>query len=182
MKLISVPGIHSDGKGTTDKLGYGLEDLGHEFLNLDLPKRNALTARWKAKQDAQTIIDVSNPGDILLAHSFGCLRSGYAMREVEYLAVFLYRPAMSSEWQFPKNQKTAIYCIHSRQDYTIWIGAKLLRFSHPFGMAGFSGFKDPYVHNIPSYGDHNEDFDHDSIQHTIDWTYNTINSLTGNAK
>ncbi len=170
MKLISIPGIHSDGTGTTDKLGYRLEALGYDFLDLDLPRRNAFNARWKAKKDAKRIIEVSEPGDVLIAHSFGCLRSAYAMREIDYLAVFMFRPAMSKSWKFPEGN-TSIHCIYSRQDYAILAGAKLLWFWHPFGMAGFNGFKNPtkLKRNTLGSGHHNSDFSNRNIDRWVSY-------------
>ena len=176
MKLISIPGIHSDGTGTTDKLGYRLEALGYDFLDLDLPRRNAFNARWKAKKDAKRIIEVSEPGDVLIAHSFGCLRSAYAMREIDYLAVFMFRPAMRRNWKFPEGN-TGIRCIYSRQDYAILAGSALL--FHPFGMAGFKGFKNPtkLKRNTLGKGDHNNDFSDRHIDRWASYSDFTIQIL-----
>ena len=31
---------------------------------------------------------------------------------------------------------------------------------HPFGLAGYSGFRSPYVTNMKSHGGHSDDFKH----------------------
>lgn len=160
MKIITVPGIRSVGKNSTDRMGQALRDMGYEVHDLEQPVRSAWGARWKANRDAKDIIDIANDGDVVIAHSYGCLKTSIAMRGPKLLAVFLFRPAMSRWHKFPQYQDTKTFCIYSKQDYTILAGSMALY--HPFGLAGFSGFRSAFVTNLKSHGGHSDDFQHES--------------------
>lgn len=167
MKIIGVNGIRSTGAGSTDILGAKLKERGYNFHDVNQPVRSAWSARWKANRDARDIIDVAEDGDIILAHSYGCLKSSIAMRGVNFKAAFLFRPAMSRWHRFPQYQDTNIFCIYSKQDYTILLGS--LALYHPFGLAGFSGFRSPFVRNIRSRGAHSDDFHEGRVDEWADF-------------
>jgi hypothetical protein len=161
MKIITVPGIESRGTKSTDRIGRAMKDLGYDVHDIDQPVRSAWGARWKAEKDARDIIDYSNDGDVIFAHSYGCLKTSIAMRGVNFLAAFLFRPAMTRWHRFPQYQDTKTFCVFSKQDYTI-LGGSMLLF-HPFGLAGYSGFRSPFVTNLKSHGAHSDDFKDDSM-------------------
>jgi hypothetical protein len=161
MKIITVPGIESEGVKSTDRVGKAMKDLGYNVHDIEQPVRSAWGARWKAQRDAKDIIEVANDGDVIVAHSYGCLKTSIAMRGVNFAAAFLFRPAMSRWHRFPQYQDTKTFCIYSKQDYTI-LGGSMLLF-HPFGLAGYSGFRSAYVTNLKSHGAHSDDFKDDSL-------------------
>jgi hypothetical protein len=158
VKIIGVNGIASTGEGTTDKALSELRYRGFETLDLNQPIRHTWSARYHAHEDAMDIVSVAEAGDVVVAHSYGCLKTALAARVVAFKAIFLFRPAMSRWHRFSGvSRETKIYCIYSPQDYTVLMGA-LLRFKHPFGLAGARGFKSPYVQNMRSHGSHSHDF------------------------
>jgi hypothetical protein len=178
MKIITVPGIESRGVKSTDRIGAALRDRGYEVHDMEQPVRSAWGARWKAETDAKDIIDVASDGDVVIAHSYGSLKTSIAMRGPKLLAVFLFRPAMSRWHRFPQYQDTKTFCVYSKQDYTI-LGGSLLIF-HPFGLAGFSGFRSPFVTNLKSHGAHSDDFKDDSmfpLNYWVTYVDNQINFL-----
>jgi len=172
VKIITVNGIRSTGAGSTDILGAKLAAMGYPVHDLNQPVRSAWGARWKANKDAADILEVAKHGDVLVAHSYGCLKSSIAMRGVNFKAAFLFRPAMSRWHNFPQYQSTKIFCIYSKQDYTILAGS--LALYHPFGLAGFSGFYSPFVRNIKSTGAHSDDFHADRVD---EWAIFIDNAL-----
>ena len=167
MKVITVPGIQSRGTKSTDRIGQAMRDRGYEVHDMEQPVRSAWGARWKAETDAKDIIDVAADGDVVIAHSYGSLKTSIAMRGPKLLAVFLFRPAMSRWHRFPDQSHTKTFCIYSKQDYTI-LGGSLLLF-HPFGLAGYKGFRSPYVTNLKSHGGHSDDFKDDSLFNLDYW-------------
>ena len=170
MKIIGVNGIATDGAGNTDVLLKRLARLGYDTVDVQLPKRHFFSARWGAKKDAQLVVDNSDDGDVVVAHSFGCLRTAFAMRRRSYRAVFLIAPAMSKNYRFPMSS-TDIYAFHSREDMAIRAGALLL--FHPFGLAGRHGFNDPMVTNVHRAGGHNSYFE-EGLNETVSYIVNRL--------
>ena len=167
MKIITVPGIKSKGQGSTDLIGQAMRERGFEVHDMEQAVRSAWGARWKAQRDAKDIIEVAKDGDVVIAHSYGCLKTSIAMRGPKLRAVFLFRPAMSRWHRFPMYQGTKIHCIYSKQDWAIFAGS--LALYHPFGLAGFSGFRSPYVNNVESKGAHSDDFKDKNIAKWADF-------------
>lgn len=165
-KIIGVNGIASRGKGNTDKALRRLKALGFKVYDLNQKIRHVWNIRWYKEQDAKAIMDIAKDGDAILCHSYGAIKTAIAMRYITFSAVFFFRPAMERNYQFHTHGKTKIYCIHSIGDLALWAGS-LLRFDHPFGLAGVYGFKDPAVENIKSNGGHNADFDDANLSHWI---------------
>jgi hypothetical protein len=157
MNILTVNGIESDGSKSTDRMGRVLRVKGYNVIDINQPVRHTWNARWTSDRDAGDIVDAAEDGDVVVAHSYGCLKTAIANRGVKFAAIFLFRPAMGTRYKFPQYQKTATYCIYSRKDYTILLGS-FLRFNHPFGLAGFKGFRSPFVTNVKSSGPHSEDF------------------------
>lgn len=172
----TVNGILSTGSRTTDRMGTRLAMLGHTVNDINQPIRSAWSARWKVNNDARDIIEQVQDGDVIIAHSYGCLKTAIAMRNINFKAVFLFRPAMSRWHKFPAYQDTKIYCIYSPQDYTIWMGS--LALYHPFGLAGARGFKNPYVKNVKSHGPHGHDFVSNNLEHWANFVDTTLKGLS----
>jgi len=171
MKFVGVHGIRSDGHLNIDILLDEMKRKGHEVKDVQTPARSTWEARFKSRMDGQQVANVSEDGDILLAHSYGCLVASEAMKLVNYKAVYLFRPAMSRRYKFAASP-TKIYCIYSIADKAIWLGGLALRFNHPFGLAGVFGFKSDRVKNIMSKGHHSEDFEDGTVEgwaHFIEW-------------
>ena len=166
-RLVFINGISTHGEGNVDILRAHMKDMGYKTLDVWLPKRNVLTARWTGKTDANIILQVTNEDDILIAHSFGCLRSAYAMEQRVYKAVFMIAPAMAKDWKFGFEQ--LVYCFYSKRDSAITAGWAL-RFNHPFGAAGNTGFV-----NVPTGMQFETDYDHNGyFEHGIDFTKRRI--------
>lgn len=154
MSIILVNGINTHGAGNVDLVGERLRARGHQVVDVYLPKRRTLSARWGAGEDAITIAKHSEEGDVLIAHSFGCLRAARAMRLREYAAAFLIAPAMSKRWLFRNPGR--VWCYYSPSDWVVRLGA--LAVLHPFGRAGVQGFEQPGVRNVRCESDHDDYF------------------------
>ncbi len=158
-----VSGIHSKGAESTDRVLLLLEQLGYYTVDLKMKTRTAITADWyrfkDGKQLAEALIDIRTElvlrhpdmhiRIVLIAHSYGCLKSSIAMDYLEEkghpapLLAVLVRPAMAEDWSFPKQEngktKTIIVGVHSPDDKPIKWGSRM-RFGHAFGKAGLVGF------------------------------------------
>lgn len=154
MRIIGVNGINTHGERNVDLMLELLGNLGYQTEDVYLPKRSFISARWGAARDARIIADMSQDGDVVVAHSFGCLRAAVAMTTRKFKAAFLFRPAMDRNYAFPEGPD--IHCFHSDQDMAILAGQFLLL--HPFGAAGRVGFTDRRVINVQSFGGHSADF------------------------
>jgi len=171
MKILGVNGIRSDGHKTTDRMLNALANLGYKTKEVEQPKRSAIGARFKYRQDAKAILDIAEPGDVLITHSYGGLKAAIAMKQMEFSAVFMFRPAMSRRYKF--NQP--VYCIYSPHDMAIWLGGGLLL--HPFGWAGVKGFKSKHATNIPSSGHHGADFEGWNLVRWMEFIDNKLQKL-----
>jgi len=163
MKIIGVNGIRSDGRGSTDLALDNLRMKGFDVHDLNQPVRSAWGARFHAHRDALDIIEVAKDGDVVICHSYGCLKTVIAAKAINFRAIFMFRPAMSRWHRFAKvSILTELYCIYSPQDYTIIAGS--LALYHPFGLAGARGFKSRRVTNLASHGPHSHDFKNPNLQ------------------
>lgn len=144
MKVLLVNGISTHGEGNVDRVGDALRRRGMTVDDLRLPKRHFISARWGARSDAEIIVNRANPGDIVVAHSFGCLRAAHAERVMDFGAVFAIAAAMERNWEWRRPWIVKAY--HSKDDLALHAGKFLIL--HPFGRAGLDGFKQLGVHNI----------------------------------
>jgi hypothetical protein len=167
MKFVGVHGIRSDGHLNIDLLLDEMSRKGHKVKDVQTPSRSTWEARFKSRMDGQQVANVSEDGDVLLAHSYGCLVASEAMKLVKYKAVYLFRPAMSRKYKFQASP-TKIYCIYSIADKAIWLGG-FLRFNHPFGLAGVFGFRSDRVTNLMSKGHHGSDFEPETVESWADF-------------
>jgi hypothetical protein len=174
MKIIGVNGILTHGEANVDLMLEALENEGFPTLDLPLPKVGPLRARWQAKQDAKAIMEVAEPDDILLAHSFGCLRSYHALKEgLKVRHVYMFRPAMGRGVEFAPYWP--VTCFYSKDDHTVRAGSYLI--AHPFGQAGVKGFKSPHVRNVRSTGSHNADFYPPLLNHWVQWIADDLRNM-----
>lgn len=161
MRFIGVNGINTKGAGNTDLVLHELRARGYETLDLELPVRHTISAFWAARKDARDLIlPVLRKNDIIVAHSFGCLRSAHVLRmRGDLKAAFFIAPAMSHKWKFPQPEK--VWAFVSTEDWVVDLGDKIP--FHPFGHAGVSGFNQlaalrPISHNFHWQSDHDDYF------------------------
>lgn len=156
MKIIGVNGIRTHGSTSTDIVLREAELRGFDVVDVPLPKRGAFSARFGGKKDGEIIADHSSDGDIVVAHSFGCLRAWHAHNLRDYAGIICLAPAMSRKvkWRNPGR----VHCWHSRDDLAVRVGTFL--FFHPFGGAGTYGFLQAGInhHSAPGAG-HGSYFD-----------------------
>ena len=154
MRIVGVNGINTHGHGSIDLLLLELAKRGHVVIDVPLPKRHTLSARWGGCSDGQIIAKHSKDGDVIVAHSFGCLRTHFAHNVRDYSAIVCIAPAMSdsAEWRHPER----VHCFYSPKDWAIRVGARLL--FHPFGAAGSKGFTQEGVTNVEYACGHSDYF------------------------
>ncbi len=178
-----VNGINSHGDGNVDLCTPVLKAEGFQVVDVALPKRGHLQARWKSstREDARIIFQVTRQNDAVIAHSYGCLRTLRAAERRRFSHIFLFRPALSRAYSLDKIAGSpVIYCFHSRGDLAVTVGG-LLPF-HVFGRAGTRGMHDPAVTNVQSFGRHNDDFRGSLFDVNMDFVLDAVNSdhpLTG---
>lgn len=157
MRIALVNGINTHGEGNVDNFIEPLTSLGHEVIDIALPKRHTFSARYGAKHDAGIIYRNTEQYDAVIAHSFGGLRTLVAAERRRFSHIFLFRPALSRNYNLDKIAGTPrIHCFYSPQDVAVRIGSYLL--CHPFGRAGTHGMTDPAIYNHKSTGGHSNDF------------------------
>jgi len=156
MKILTINGIKNRGKKNTDKMGKLLADQGFDVFDVNYPKVYALTSRYRSIQNknAKILLNAANDGDILIAHSYGCLLALRAMElGAKFSKVFFFAPAMNRDFIFPYLGMTELYVIHNKTDKAIKWGSWLR--SHDFGKMGSHGTnsipEDPRVTNIEDF-------------------------------
>lgn len=158
MRILGINGIRSNGARNTDQLLLRLAEKGWNVKDVNYPKVSALQfwvrgRKWNhARQcaDAQYLVDAYEPGDALIAHSYGCLLALRAMqRGVEFSDVFLFAAALDSDVLFPSLGADNIYVIYNKKDWVLRIAA-LLRWhdSGDMGRIGYRGVTDARVVNV----------------------------------
>lgn len=153
-RILGVNGIHNwswSKDSFTDRL---LDRLAthHEVVDIQYPRMFALFAYFEAaiERRAKKIVKANRPGDILVAHSFGCLCSIYAMEMgAKFDQVFFFGAAVEDNVNLPTYGFNKLFNIHSNADLALKAG-KLLP-GHKFGGLGLEGYKgsDPRVVNVP---------------------------------
>lgn len=165
MRIAGVNGIATHGAGSIDLLLLELAKRGHVVLDIPLPKRHWFSARWGGKPDGEIIAKHTRDGDVIVAHSFGCLRAWHAHQIRDFAAIICIAPAMSdsAEWNHPER----VHCLYSPKDLAIRIGARLL--FHPFGAAGSKGFTQEGVTNVEYQCGHSAYFQPPLISRVADY-------------
>lgn len=148
MRIVGVNGIRTHGATSTDLVLAAMRERGFETVDVQLPWRSVFTARFGGKGDGKLVAENSQDGDVLVAHSFGCLRSWHAHKIRNYAAIFCIAPAMSrrTKWRDPNR----VHCWFSPDDKAVLAGT-FLPF-HPFGAAGTKGFKQAGIRHFAAPG------------------------------
>lgn len=157
MRILGVNGIRNwswSKDSFTDKF---LDVLSKDFETIDVkyPILTALSAWLPGALDrrANAMIDLSRPGDCVVAHSAGALVTIHAMRMgAEYDTVFFFGAACASNIGFPMYGCKRIYNVHSPDDMALMAGS--LWPWHEFGPLGLVGYtgRDPRVVNVLAPG------------------------------
>ena len=153
MRILGINGIRSDGQNNTDRLLRELEKMGYETVDVSYPRVNVFTARSRKRQlkNAQLIREVYQPGDAVIAHSYGCLLTLRAMEiGCEFSQVFYFGAAMNDDFSFPFNGMVKLWNYHNPNDMALTLG-RLLAW-HDFGAMGQTGYRGPLdqrIRNIP---------------------------------
>lgn len=172
MRIVGVNGIATHGEGSIDVLLDVLVDRGLAVVDVPLPMRHWFSARWGGCSDGLLVAQHARDGDVIVAHSFGCLRAWNAHKVRDFRAVICIAPAMShkSQWRYPER----VFCYWSPKDWAVRIGSKLLL--HPFGPAGTRGFIQDGVTNIREECGHSAYFRGDRLRELAD----RIERIAGN--
>jgi hypothetical protein len=169
MKILGVNGIHNwswSKNSFTDKLLDALSEE-HEVIDIKYRRMWAFLAYFDDPIQRRADKILEHEGDILIAHSFGCLASIYAMRKgAKFDKVFFFGAAAECDVFIPDNFNV-LYNIHSDSDRALSLGRNIPL--HPFGCMGKDGYsgRNEKVINVPANGlDHN---DYVSAKHLCKW-------------
>lgn len=155
MRILGINGIRTNGKSSTDKMLKKLGNSGFHTIDVNYPRVNIFTARSRKRQikNAQILVNNYREGDILIAHSYGCLLALRAMElGAKFSHVFLFAPAMNVDFTFPYLGMIDLHVIHNPTDKAIKYG-QLLAW-HDFGAMGRVGYKGPPDPRIINIKDH----------------------------
>lgn len=144
MKILGVNGIRTDGHNNTDLMLADLAKLGWTTADVQYPLVRAVTARSRTRQlaNAQHVVEAHNPGDAVVAHSYGCLLTLRAMElGARFSDVFFFAPAMDRDFTFPYHGMRHLWVMHDRTDLALSLGAML--WWHDFGDMGEHGYGGP---------------------------------------
>ncbi|HYD35948.1 MAG TPA: hypothetical protein VD999_07860 [Vitreimonas sp.] len=127
----------------TDKV---LGGLSYEFDVYDVkyPLMTALLgySSFAISRRAKALYNQSRPGDVVIAHSFGCLLVIEAMKMgAQYSQVFFFGAAAECDTALTDEGFGIIYNIHSRDDRALYMGNMLPL--HKFGCLGKDGYTGP---------------------------------------
>lgn len=140
--VYAVHGILSNGDHNVDLLLPYLNKCGHRTFGVNQKRRYAITSAWYAQTDANELSAMTDDKDVLVAHSYGCLKACLAAMHRAYHAVFLFAPAMEKDWEFSgATPAERFHCVYTPHDKPVRLGS-WIPFGHPFGTAGIEGFDD----------------------------------------
>lgn len=143
-RIIGVNGIHNwswSKDSFTDRILDSLRDF-HDVVDIKYPRMAALLvySDYATNRRVKRILKENQPGDVLIAHSFGCLASIKAMHEgARFSKVFFFGAACEPNVRIPEDAFDVLYNIHSESDRTLKLG-DLLPW-HDFGLMGCTGYK-----------------------------------------
>lgn len=154
MKIIGINGMSwglrgNSGERTTDGMLGLLSCVGYEVHDFNYPPVRFWQTRSRKRLDAiaHRLVDVHEPGDAVIAHSFGCL---VALRALEFEAgqaarfshMFLFRPAVRADVVIPINAVDQVHVYKCGTDRALQRTQWLLPY-HPMGRLGRVGYKGP---------------------------------------
>ena len=87
MRIVGANGIRTHGAGNIDLFLLEMRARGFDTLDCELPRRDWWNARFLGERDAGHVIDASRDGDIIVAHSRGCILAYHAHLWVDYAAI-----------------------------------------------------------------------------------------------
>lgn len=174
-RILGINGIRTDGSSSTDLILYELHALGHTAIDINYPRVSIFTARSRKRQlrNAQILKDASKEGDVVIAHSYGCLLTLRAMElGAKFSYAFFFAPAMNVDFTFPYHGMKNLYVIYNPTDKAIRWGSKL--WNHDFGDMGRKGYKGAPDNRIESLvdilsrkGEHSDFFNRKNIHHWV---------------
>jgi hypothetical protein len=156
MRILGVNGIHNFSWSKDSFTDRMLDALSHDHEVVDVRYSRMLAmlvySDYATNRRVRKILDQNQPGDVLIAHSFGCLASVGAMKQgARFKVAFFFGAACEPDIEIPDSFEV-LYNIHSEADRTLKLG-DLLPF-HDFGLMGCNGYKgnNPKVVNICADG------------------------------
>lgn len=139
----------------TDRFLLELEKLGHETVDVHYARMWAVLAYFNSAVDrrAMAIIRAYQPGDHVVAHSFGCYATIRAMQKgARFGKVFLFAGACEPNFELPAGACDHLYNIHSSTDRALMAGDMLpFHLFGPLGLTGYAG-NDFRVENVCADG------------------------------
>lgn len=182
MRILGVNGIHNwswSNDSFTDRLLARLS-LTHDVCDVKFPRMLALFGYfdWAIKRRARVIAEANESSDdCIIAHSFGCLATAYAINYfgAKFDKVIFFAAAAESDIEI-KQSFNVLYNIHSKTDATLTLG-DILPF-HNFGALGQTGYKGELesVINIDASGFGHGDYVHP--KNICDWQ-KVVESMLG---
>jgi hypothetical protein len=106
-------------------------------------------------RNARHILEWHNPGDAVVAHSYGALLVLRAMElGARFSQVFYFGAAMNDDFSFPYVGMKRLWNVHQVVDRAVALGSLLV--GHDFGPMGQTGYgglpPDPRIVNVPATG------------------------------
>lgn len=171
MRVLGVNGIHNwswSKDSFTDRILAALS-YRHEVVDVKYHWMFAVFAYFdnSIKRRAKKIVEQNKEGDVLVAHSFGCLAAIYAMQEgAKFSKVFFFAPAAEVDADIP-DAFDEMYVIHSTDDSTLTLGEALP--FHKFGSMGRVGYKGKNVKVVNVNADGHTHSSYTTPKHLCQW-------------
>lgn len=143
------------GERTTDRMLAALRGLGHRTVDFNYdPVFFFQTRSWRRQIGlARQLREIVETGDVVVAHSMGCLIAFRAMEiGAEFSDLFFFRPAMNRNFTFPRYGMQRTLVVHCPEDEALRAGALLQ--CHPFGRMGILGYNGPRDERIENTAVH----------------------------
>lgn len=169
MKL-QAPTLHTchgilshKGRRSTDLLGRKCADYGLNWRDCNYGDLHSWQMRSRARlvRNARRLVEQSQDGDHVAAHSYGALVAIEAMRQGrKFGQVFLFHPCADSDVDFTPGHYGRVHVIYNPDDLAL-LAAELLPF-HPGGGLGRQGYRgeSPEVVSVSSKGEASEPLHH----------------------
>lgn len=148
IRLIHGFNVLDRGKTTTDQLTPHLKSEGLSVFEHDYGWVGLIGLRWRNDRVVRGILPMIEPGDVLIAHSNGCLIAWeLAKAGAPLSAVICIQPALRRDTLWPAS--LPVLCLFNRSDWTVELGrvwgrfvsvVNPLRNRHGWGAAGRHGF------------------------------------------
>lgn len=158
-------GVRSDGDRNVDLAIEPLTQLGHQVVDVTIPKRLAIRARSYENLllDLERLLDETREGDALIGHSNGGFLAAWATRFRRYSTVILVAPALARTFDISRSRGAEIWCVHSGGD-TVLRMARAIPWPR-WGSAGLVGLDMlDDRRNVRTTGGHSEIFEADNLE------------------